>query len=114
MNSLGLRMMADIMGWPQDGTDTREYAWLRMMAAAKYDGYADFRAGSRFIENLAIWLKQFDPADRPTAYSFIKERLVYISAAEMQRAIEAFVTEPVTPHLRRLAALEVRIDPKAV
>lgn len=107
-------MMADIMGWPPDGTDTREYAWLRMMAAAKYDGYADFRAGSRFIENLAIWLKQFDPADRPTAYCFVKERLVYISAAEMQRTIEAFVPETVTPHLRRLAALEVGIAPHEV
>lgn len=107
-------MMADIMGWPPDGTDTREYAWLRMMAAAKYDGYADFRAGSRFIENLAIWLKQFDAADRQTAYAFVKERLVYISAAEMQRAIEAFVPETVTPHLRRLAAAQVGIAPHEV
>lgn len=114
VNTLGLRLIADIMKWPPDGTATREYAWLRMMASTKYDGYADFRAGSRFIENLAIWLKQFSPEDRPIAYRFVKERLVYISAAEMQRAIEAFVPETVTPHLRRLAALQVGIAPHEV
>ena len=59
MNTLGLRLIADIMGWGDDGTATQEYAWLRLMASAKYDGYSDFRAGSRFVENLATWLKQF-------------------------------------------------------
>lgn len=103
MNTLGLRLIADIMGW-DDGTATQEYAWLSLMASAKYDGYSDFRAGSRFVESLATWLKQFEASDRQTAYDFVRNRLVYISAAETQRAIEAFVPETVTPHLRRLAA----------
>lgn len=47
MNTLGLTLIADIMGWGDDGTATQEYAWLRLMAATKYDGYSDFRAGSR-------------------------------------------------------------------
>lgn len=115
MNRLGLTLISEIMGWPEDqGIATREYEWLTLMAATKYDGYSDFRAGSRFIENLATWLKQFDPADRQTAYDFIKNRLVYISAAEMQRIIEAFVPETVTPNLRRLAAEEVGIAPHEV
>mgnify|MGYP003406723927 CR=1 FL=1 len=50
-------------------------------------GFSDFRAGARFTENLAIWLKQFDAEDRQTAYNFIKHRLVYISNAELYRAI---------------------------
>ncbi len=102
------------MKWPNDGTATREYEWLRLMAATKYDGYSDFRAGSRFIENLAVWLKQFEPTDRQYAYDFIKNRLVYISGAEMQRIIEAFVPEIVTPYLRRLAAERVGIAPHEV
>ena len=114
MNTLGLTLIADIMGWGDDGTATREYAWLRLMASAKYDGYADFRAGSRFVENLATWLKQFEPEDRQTAYDFVRNRLVYVSAAEMQRAIEAFVPETVTPHLRRLAAEAAGISPHEV
>lgn len=114
MNSLGLTLIAEIMGWNDDGVATREYQWLQMMAATKYDGYSDFRAGSRFIENLAAWLKQFDIGDRQAAYDFVKERLVYISGAEMQRVIEAFVAETVTPHLRRLAAERAGIAPHEV
>ena len=114
MNRLGLTLISGIMGWSDGGTATREYKWLRLMAATKYDGYSDFRAGSRFIENLAIWLKQFDPIDRQCAYDFIKNRLVYISGAEMQHIIEAFVPEIVTPYLRHLAAEKVDIAPHEV
>lgn len=114
MNLLGLRLIAQIMNWTDDGLATAEYNWLRLMASTKYDGYSDFRAGSRFIENLAIWLKQFDVEDRQTAYDFIKHRLVYISNAELYRAIEAFYPETVTPHLRRLAAQQAGIQPHEV
>lgn len=114
MNLLGLRLIAQIMNWTDDGVATAEYNWLRLMASTKYDGYSDFRAGSRFIENLAIWLKQFDAEDRQTAYDFIKHRLVYISNAELYRVIEAFYPETVTPHLRRLAARQAGIQPHEV
>lgn len=114
MNRLGLTLISEIMGWSDDGTATREYEWLRLMATTKYDGYSDFRAGSRFVENLAIWLKQFEPADRQAAYDFVKHRLVYISSAEMQRVIEAFVPETVTPYLRRIAALQAGVAPHEV
>ncbi|PWB91347.1 hypothetical protein C5688_06495 [Methylocystis sp. MitZ-2018] len=112
---MGLELIAEIMGWDdEDGTATREYAWLRLMARIKYDGYADFRAGVRFIETLATWLKQFDQADRTTAYAFVQNRLVYISPAEQQRLIEAFVPEIVTPNLRAIVAAEMKIKPYEV
>lgn len=114
MNLLGLRLIANIMDWSDDGVATAEYSWLRLMASVKYDGYSDFRAGSRFIENLATWLKQFEPGDRQTAYDFVKHRLVYISGAEMQRAIEAFFPETVTPLFRRMAADQAGIRPHEV
>ena len=110
MSTLGLRLIADIMGWGDDGTATREYAWLRLISSAKYDGYSDFRAGSRFVEALAAWLTQFDSADRAVAYDFVRNRLVYISGAEMQRTIEAFLPETVTPFLRTLAAADLGIS----
>ena len=114
MNRFGLNLIGSIMGWGGDGTATAEYAWLELMAATKYDDYSDFRAGSRFVEHLATWLKQFEPADRAVAYDFVKNRLVFISTAEMQRAIEAFVPETVTPHLRRLAAERAGVHPHEV
>lgn len=114
MNRLGLTLISEIMGWTDEGVDSREHDWLDLMSAIKFDGYSDFRAGSGFVENLAIWLKQFAPEDRPTAYDFVKKRLVYISGAEMQRLIEGFIPEIVTPYLRRLAAAKIGIAPHEV
>lgn len=114
MSRLGLTLISEIMGWTDEGVISREHGWLHLMSTVKFDGYSDFRAGSRFVENLAIWLKQFAPEDRATAYSFVKHRLVYISAAEMQRLIEGFIPEIVTPYLRRLAATKVGIAPHEV
>ncbi len=110
INRLALSLIADVMDWNEEEV-TREYAWLRLMSSVKYDGYSDFRAGVRFLENLAIWLRQFDPQDRPTAYAFIRHRLVYISTAEMHRVIDTFVPETVTPYLREAAAEEANIRP---
>ena len=100
-DQMALRLIAEIMNWPMvDGTATDEYRWLRQMSAVKYDGYSDFRAGVRFLESLATWLKQFDQKDRAAAYAFIKRRLVYISPAELQCRVDSFIPEVVTAALR--------------
>lgn len=100
-NGLALTLIADVMKW--DGpTATREFGWLRLMAAVKYDGYADFAAGAGFLEALVDWMRQFGTIeDRRVAYNFLKKRLVYISTAEMHRVVEAFLPEIVTPYLRQ-------------
>jgi hypothetical protein len=41
----------------------------------------------------------------------VKKRLVYLSQAEMQRVIEIFIPETVTPYLRKATAKEVGIKP---
>lgn len=113
---MALGLLTEVMGWASnsDAVPRREYAWLRLMSSIKYDGYEDFRAGVRFLESLAIWLKQFDPADRPTAYQFVKQRLVYISLPEMLRLIENFVPEVVTPILCKVVATELGCKPYEV
>lgn len=110
-NGLALTLIADVMKW--DGpTATREFGWLRLMAAVKYDGYADFAAGAGFLEALVDWMRQFDTAaDRNVAYRFVKDRLVYISTAEMHRVVEAFLPEIVTPYLRQEVARAHGIAP---
>ena len=55
---LGLRILGRIMDWDDDRARD-EFAWLKLMARLKYDGYRDFQAGMRFIESLATWLQQF-------------------------------------------------------
>ena len=68
----------------------------------------------RFLESLVSWLRRFDEADRAAAYTFVKTRLVYISALEMQRVIETFIPETVTPYLRGSVAAEMGIKPYEV
>ncbi|WP_299165337.1 hypothetical protein [uncultured Tateyamaria sp.] len=101
------------MDWTNEEA-SKEYAWLKLMSAVKYDGYSDFRAGVRFLESLVTWLKQFDIKDRDFAYKLVKNRLVYISAAEMQQVIESFVPEVVTPYLRGVVAKELKLKPYEV
>lgn len=84
-----LRILSKIMSWDAERA-TGEFAWLRMMASVKYDGYRDFLAGMRFLESLAAWLQQFDAADRETAYALLRKRLIYVGPAEMQRLVELF------------------------
>ncbi len=113
---MALSLIAEIMGWPDDdqAIATKEYAWLRMISAVKYDGYSYFRAGVRFLESLATWLKQFNPDDRAAAYEFVKRRLVYVSLQEMQCLVEGFVPEVVTPNLRRIVARQLHVKPYEV
>ncbi len=59
------------MDWNEE-TATREYAWLRLIARLKFDGYRDYLAGVRFAESLAGWLSQFEPSHREAAYAFVK------------------------------------------
>ena len=110
-NGLALTLIADVMDW--DGpTATREFGWLQLMATVKYDGYADFAAGAGFLEALVDWMRQFDSSeDRAVAYRFIKERLVYVSTAEMHRVVEAFFPEIITPYIRQEVARKFGLSP---
>jgi hypothetical protein len=113
INTLALNLLADVMNWDNE-VATEEYGWLRLISAMKYDGYSDFRAGVRFLESLVSWLRNFSEADRSAAYQFIKTRLVYISALEMQRVIETFIPETVTPYLRGCVGKDLGIKPYEV
>lgn len=86
---LALRVLSQVMEWTAEEAQ-QEYSWLDLMSRVKYDAYRDFQAGMRFAESLARWLQQFAPEDRPAAYGFVKERLVFVGVAEMQRLVEQF------------------------
>jgi hypothetical protein len=112
-----LRILNQIMDWDEERAQ-KEFAWLRMMARVKYDGYRDFLAGMRFLESLAAWLQQFDQADRETAYDLLRRRLIYVGPAEMQRLVELFYPTTLERHLidviarrRKVAYYRVLADP---
>jgi hypothetical protein len=105
---LGLRLLGQIMAW-SDERARDEFQWIRLMSRLKYDGYEAFRAGARFVESLCVWLQQFKQADREAAYSFIREKLMYISPAEMQILVDRFYPDIVERHLVSTVALQKSI-----
>ena len=110
---LGLRILSRIMNWTDDRA-REEFAWLKLMARLKFDGYRDFQAGMRFIESLATWLQQFKPHERQTAYAFVRSSLVYIGPSELQRLVEQFYPRFVRDRLVRMVAAEHGISPYRV
>ena len=110
---LGLKILAHIMNWTDDRARD-EFAWLKLMARLKYDGYRDFQAGMRFIESLATWLQQFKPHERETAYAFVRRSLVYIGPSEMQRLVEQFYPRFVRDRLVHMVATGCGIRPHRV
>jgi hypothetical protein len=108
--TLALRVLGDVMGWP-DERALKEFRWLSLMSRLKYDGYQDFLAGVRFIESLTNWLQQFETGDRETAYAFVRDSLVYIGPAEMQRLVELFYPDIVERRLVRVVAEDSGVPP---
>lgn len=81
---LAERLLAEVMNWsPADVALERPV--LQALASYKYDGYQQFSTGMHFIESLASWLTNFATyEERRDAYLFIKNRLIFVSEAEMR------------------------------
>lgn len=107
---LAERVLGQIMDWDSNRC-VEEFGALQLKARFKFDNYQDFVAGGRFLESLARWLQQFAPEDRETAYSIVKDHLVFISEAEMQRLVESFYPNQVEPLLLHAAATELGVQP---
>lgn len=97
---LSIQILSKIMVWSDDEAN-EEIRWLTFISSYKYDSYQDYHAGIRFLENLIIWLQQFDAADRNEAYKFVKEKLIFFSAKEISRLVEKFFPEVAKEELIR-------------
>jgi hypothetical protein len=106
---LAERLLANVMGW-EDADVARERPTLQALADYKYDEYEQFEPGRRFIESLARWLEQFpNVAERQTAYRIFRERLIFISRAEMQHLVGSVYPDVVRPNLLARAAADLGV-----
>jgi hypothetical protein len=86
-------------------TAKEEIGKLRYLAIFKYDGYQNFEPGNRFLESLALWLRQFKSMEeRRSAYRFISSRLVYISEAQMDHLVGLLYPQRIFPILSKQVA----------
>ncbi len=108
---LAENLLAKIMGW-DDEAKARERARLEVLAAYKYDQYQQFTPGRRFLESLALWLRQFsDGEERDVAYNFVRHRLIFISDDEMNQLVDLAFPTIVRPILFSDAAADEKITP---
>lgn len=103
-DALAERLLAEVMGWITEDV-ARERPSLQAMAAYKYDEYQQFYPGMRFVESLALWLRQFMArGERRIAYDFIRKRLVFCSSAEIAHLVSMAYPDHIRPLLLQRAA----------
>lgn len=101
---LATELLIKIMDW-NDARVASERPYLEALARFKYNEYQQFAPGMRFIESLALWLRQFaTSAEREHAYAFVKERLIFVSSAEMTHYVSVSFPDLIRPILVRRAA----------
>ncbi|MGE3993903.1 hypothetical protein [Pseudorhodoplanes sp.] len=111
-DELAEALLAKVMNW-SDEEKARERPILQDFARYKYDEYQQYAPGRRFIESLALWLRQFRSLEeRRIAYEFFRSRLVFISTAEMRHLVELAFPVVVRPSLIAKAAAVLGVDPQ--
>lgn len=112
--ALAERLLAQVMGWtPEDVANERPL--LQAIAVLKYDEYQQFAPGMRFVESLALWLRQFDKKEeRCIAYKFVKSRLIFFSAAEIAHLVTIAYPDHIRPLLIRRAAETIGVAERHV
>jgi len=85
--------------------DARKY--FQTMARYKYDDYQQFSAGMRFIERFALWLHQMESGDKMTALEFIRNKLIFISSAEMNLLVSSAFPDVIKDYFIRDVAIEL-------
>lgn len=104
MNSnLANKLLASIMNWePQQLAAERPV--LEFMGSMKYDSYDRYMPGTRFMSSLVQWLNQIeDPNERAVLFSFVKQRLVFISSTQMNYLVDLLYDSIIRPMLLKKA-----------
>lgn len=110
-DELAERLLARVMGWKSPAEFVEHGLPLQTLAAYKYDEYQQFSPGMRFVESLALWLGQFETIEqRQTALRFVKDRLVYLSSAEMNHLVAIAYPDHIRPFLLSRAAAEAGLS----
>lgn len=108
---LAERLLARVMGWDAENVAAQRPV-LQALAAYKYDEYQRFSPGQRFIESLALWLSDLKrPEHKTAAFEFVRNRLVFFSAAEIQHLVNIAYPDHIRLKLLRRTAEELHLDP---
>ena len=102
---LAEKLLVRILGWNREQV-AEELRTIQALSLYKYDEYQQFSPGMRFIESLARWLGQFPQDRRDAAYRFVRDQMIFCSAAEVRHWVEMAYPDFIRPRLLRRVAGE--------
>jgi hypothetical protein len=103
-------LLTKVMGWEDQGEYLQGVPGLLLLAKHKYDHYQRFGPGQRFIESLALWLKQFDPKDRELALKLVMDKLIFVSDSEFSHLVQTSYPDWIVHERLRLVSEETGIS----
>src|SRR5215831_11714107 len=112
-DDLAGKVLAHVMLWGPD-LIAQYGAYLQDLARYKYDEYEGFGPGEKFVESLAAWLWQLEPAERADAIQFVMTSLVFVSRLELDHAIGIVYPDVIRQLLIWRAAKELSLPPYKV
>ncbi len=107
-------LLREVIGETVEDDFADQLGILRSLASYKYDDYQQYAPGRQFIESLALWLAQFDQAERITALRYVQRRLIFISDLEMRQLVGLLARDRIPAALRRRVAHELNLPAHAV
>lgn len=108
-DALALSLLTTVTGETDLERIAKLTAELQALATVKYDTYEGYRPGVKFIESLAVWLEGFPPEHRAAAVEFVRTRLVYVSAPELDRLVSTVYADLLKPALVEVTAEELSL-----
>jgi hypothetical protein len=102
-------LLTRVMDWKTEAPVMEYVPILQLLADFKYDHYQRFGPGKRFIENLALWLKQFALVDRSEALKFVIDRLIFLSEREMLHIVDMAYADHIVHERLRMISEEAGI-----
>ncbi len=84
---LAQKLLTNVMKWDAEKLNQERF-FIQLLADIKYDYYQRYTHGMRYIESLALWLRNFDSEEREKMYDFVKNNLIFISEEQMRHLVE--------------------------
>ncbi len=107
---LALRLLQTILpDLDDEGAAANLFRELQFMADYKYNKYEMYHPGRLFLENLYLWLQQFEEGERSAALGFVREKLIFISRQEFQQLAGILYHDIIKPQQFKVTSALARI-----
>jgi hypothetical protein len=112
---LALQLLQTIIpGLNDEGAAARLFRDLQFLADYKYNKYEMYHPGRLFLENLYLWLQQFQEDERSDALSFVRKHLIFVSREEFQQLAQTLYNDRIRRRQLQVAAERAAIPPHRV